>query len=344
MPKVLNTDPVKTLVFKDEERKPLAPHEVRVKTVYSYLSAGTELARLNMAPHSGEGDREIPARPIGYSMAGTVLETGAAITHVKKGQPVACIGNGAFHATEVVVAKNNVVPVPDGVSLREAAPAAMMCFALEGVRKAKLELGEHALVIGAGLMGQFVAQMAARVCSVTVLMDRNPARLKLAGAGVSAVVAGDDAWDKVRALAAPYGLEAVFFCFGGDATALYEKVKPLMSSAGDQVPHGRMSFPGGARLTVSLASSGGNLQFLSSSKAGPGYRDRAYEAGDEYPTSYVKFPFTRNVRVLLGDVAAGRLKVAPLITHEFPFEEARKGYEKLAAPDTDALAVLLKYE
>jgi len=37
------------------------------------------------------------------------------------------------------------------------------------------------------------------------------------------------------------------------------------------------------------------------------------------------------------------VKVAPLITHEFPFERATEAYELLLAKPNECLGVLLKY-
>ena len=68
---------------------------------------------------------EVPRRQIGYSLAGVVTEVGEGVTHVKAGDRVACVRQGAFHATEVLVAKNLIVPIPEKVSFEEAAPAAM---------------------------------------------------------------------------------------------------------------------------------------------------------------------------------------------------------------------------
>lgn len=341
MGKRIYIDTEKIIDIREEPSAAMQPHEVRVQTVFSYVSAGTELSMLgrdaagNLKPkHNGR---------IGYSLSGRVVETGSAVTHVKAGDRVACVGNGAFHANEVLVAKNLVTKLPDNVSFEEAAPAAMMCFAFEGIRKLRPEIGEHILILGAGLMGQFAVQYASRVSHETILVDQNEARLELAPRDVTTLPAGPGCWEEIRKRFAPQGVESACFCVGGEVTALFEQVRAVMGVAPDGVPQGKMSFPGGARITVDLASTSGNLELLSSSKAGPGYRDPVYEAGAEYPNAYVKWSPKRNVAYLLQEVSLGRLAVKPFITDIFEFEDALSAYRKLARPGTESLAVLLRH-
>jgi len=339
----VHTHPEERVVIEDVELSAPNENQVRIKTAYSYISAGTELTGLQMGSNvNRKGKRG--HRPLGYSLAGTVLEVGTNVAHVAPGDKVSCIGAGAAHAAEVVMAKNLVVPVPEGVSLREAAPAAMMCFALGGVRKARLEFGENVLVLGGGAMGQIASQLALASGANVYLMDTNEKRLCRAIDGVKQVLGDNAGWDRIKAETAPVGIEAALICFGGDATAAFDKIKTVMCKAPDNVAQGRVVSSGGCTITVSLASASGNIAILSSAKAGPGYRDDDYEAGADYPIGYVKWTVTRNVKVLLDAVAAGHLQIAPLITHEYPFMDALAAYEHLATPGTDALMVLLKYD
>ena len=155
MAKILYADPDKKIIIKDVILPELGKNQIRVKTAYSFVSAGTELTAIQMGMPNFIAP--VIERPLGYSLAGEVIEVGSNVTHVKPGDKVCCIGEGAYHATEVVVGQNLVVPIPKGISLREAAPAAMMCFAIGGVRKARLEFGENVLVVGAGAMGQLAS-------------------------------------------------------------------------------------------------------------------------------------------------------------------------------------------
>jgi threonine dehydrogenase-like Zn-dependent dehydrogenase len=175
------------------------------------------------------------------------------------------------------------------------------------------------------------------------LVDTNPNRLKHTPVGAETVLGNDEGWKHIQQKFAPIGVEAVFMCLGGEATELFDKVKTLMSTSPDGISQGRIIFSGGATITLTLASTSGNLQIFSSAKAGPGYRDPAFEQGRDYPNSYVKWTVKRNMQVLLDAIARKLLVIKPLITHIYPFVDALEAYKKLAQPNTDALGVLLDY-
>jgi len=341
MAKVLFTDKKKKVIIKDIELPKTGKNQVRVKTEYSYLSAGTELTMLQMG--NVNDIREVGHAALGYSLSGTVIEVGTNVSHVKVGEQVACVGAGAFHADEVLVAKNLVISVPEGCPMREVAMSAMGCFALEGIRKAELEFGENVLVIGGGLMGQFVSQYAAMFAGKVILMEGNPDRLNKVVDNVTALVPDEQAWGKITELTAPIGVEKVFFCLGGDRTNIFDEVKKVMTKSPDNIAQGTIVFCGGATITVSLASSSGNLRILSSAKAGPGYRDVAFESGVDYPMGYVKWTVKRNVEVILQAIADKKLQLEFLITHEYHYTDALAAYHELAKADTNAMAVILKY-
>ncbi len=341
MSKVLFSDKEKKVVIEESALPPTGANQVRIKTAYSYISAGTELTALQMGKVNVV--QEVRHVPLGYSMCGYVLETGNNVTHVQKGDAVACVGAGACHATETLVAKNLVIPVPEGCPMRSAAMSAMGCFALEGVRKTQLDFGENVLVVGGGLMGQIVSQYVKLFAGKTILVERNRNRLEKLSGGITGLYSDDGVWDKITELTAPVGIEKAIFCLGGDVTGIFGNVKNVMSKSPDGIQQGTIVFSGGATITVTLASSSGNLKILSSAKAGPGYRDEKFESGADYPRGYVKWTVNRNVEAILQVIADKKLHLENLITHEYDFQDALQAYQKLAEPDTDALSVLLKY-
>ncbi len=324
------------------ELSPVGETFVRIRTEYSYLSAGTELRGILHRRSGGGAGGEARTR-MGYSLSGIVVATGGNVPHVRSGDRVVAVGEGAFHAEEVVVAKNLVVPLPGNVGMRTGAVSAMLCFALEGLRKASPEFGENVLVLGAGMMGQVVARLASASGCRVFVMEGNAFRAERLPEAVKVVFPTEEGWRALKEQSAPYGVEKTFFCFGGDATVAFENLKAVMSRSPDGILQGKVVFSGGAILTTQMASANGNLQLLSSAKAGPGYRDPVYEAGGDYPAGYVKWDVRRNLRVLLDAVAAGGLEVDSLITHEYHFDEAAAAYEMLLKPNPDALAVVFRY-
>ncbi len=342
MAKTVFADREKKVVVEDMELPPAGENQVRVKAEYSYISAGTELTALQMGRVNIV--QEVNRMPMGYSMCGYVLECGKNVSHVKKGDAVACVGAGAYHAEEVLVGKNLVVPVPENCSMREAALSAMGCFALEGVRKAAVNFGENVLIIGGGLMGQMAARYVSAFAGSTILVEKNKNRLNKLSANITGLPAGEKVWEEIADITFPAGVEKAIFCLGGDVTEIFNEVKNVMSKSPEGIQHGDIVFPGGATITVTLASSSGNLRIISSAKAGPGYRDERFENGADYPSGYVKWTVKRNVEAILRAVADKKIKFDDLITHEYKLQEALEAYKKLAEPDTDSLAVLLRYD
>ena len=62
------------------------------------------------------------------------------------------------HKKNITVNEHNVLKIPDGVSSEEASMALISTFPLGAIRKAKLEIGESALVMGLGILGIFAVQ------------------------------------------------------------------------------------------------------------------------------------------------------------------------------------------
>jgi len=78
---------------------------------------------------------------------------------------------------------------------------------------------------------------------------------------------------------------------------------------------------------------------------GPGSYDPLYEKqGQDYPFSYVRWTENRNMEEFLRLVNQGSVQLQPLITHEFPLEEAAAAYQTILDPASASLAVLLHYE
>jgi len=107
-----------------------------------------------------EGLRTPKSSVLGLDVGGVVEAVGAAVTDLKPGDEVFGARSGAF--AEYVVSRN-MVPIPKGTSLEQAAaiPVAGQT-ALQGLRdKGRLQAGQRVLVIGAGGgVGTFAVQIA----------------------------------------------------------------------------------------------------------------------------------------------------------------------------------------
>ncbi|MGH3948607.1 MAG: zinc-dependent alcohol dehydrogenase, partial [Pseudonocardiaceae bacterium] len=162
---------------------------VIVRTAFSLISTGTEMMKVSEAGMSMLGKararpdqvakvvqsvatnglvgtyRKVINRldsytPLGYSLCGVVEQVGAGITDVEVGDLVACAGNEhALHSELNWVPKNLYCRVPAGVAPEHAAFGTVGSIAMQGVRRGEPALGDAALVIGLGLIGQLVVQL-----------------------------------------------------------------------------------------------------------------------------------------------------------------------------------------
>ncbi|MGW3464839.1 bi-domain-containing oxidoreductase, partial [Streptomyces olivaceoviridis] len=281
--------------------------------------------------------------PLGYSLCGVVEQVGAGIDEVKVGDLVACAGNEhALHAELNWVPKNLYVPVPDGLAPRHAAFGTVGSIAMQGVRQGGPQLGEVALVIGLGLIGQLVVQLLAASGVRVVGVDPDPVRCELAGR-LGAAACGDPASAAVEAAVAELtgglGVDQVYLAAGGGSNQPVELAARLCRDRGRVVDIGkcRLDLPWNAYYEKEL-----DVRF--SRSYGPGRYDPEYELqGRDYPIGYVRWTERRNLACFLDLLARGSVDVEPLISHVADFDDAVETYQRLKDGDLKAVAVLFRY-
>ncbi len=145
------------------------PGQVKVRTLFSTVSAGTERANITGDPNvSGINEPSVVfPRYVGYSSSGIVEEIGEGVTSVKVGDKVAVYWGQ--HTDFNIVPEKQVVKIPDGVGMREAAAVFISTFPMAALRKTRLEIGESMLVMGLGILGQFAVRLAVAAGAVPVI-------------------------------------------------------------------------------------------------------------------------------------------------------------------------------
>ncbi len=277
--------------------------------------------------------------PLGYSTAGTVVDTGG-VAGVHVGQGVAAAGAGhANHAEVVSVPANLVVAVPEGVWLRDASFAAIGAIAIQGVRRADPSLGERVVVVGLGLLGLITVQAlraaGARVASVEPVERR---RALGADLGAELSLAPADAAEAIAAWTDGAGADAVVVTASAKSDDLVNDAVAMLRRKGRVVPVGNIGL-GLSREALYEREA----DVLISTSYGAGRYDPSYEeAGLDYPLPYVRWTAGRNMEEFLRLVADGLVAVDPLIELELPVARAAQAYEALAA-DAPPLAAVLSY-
>ncbi len=279
--------------------------------------------------------------PTGYSCAGQVLEVGERVRDIQPGERVACAGSP--HAEIVQVPQNLFVPIPDGVSEVEAAFVALGSIALHSVHQAEVRCGETVVVMGLGVIGQLVEQLARASGARTVVADLLPERLELArrlGAHLALHPTGAGMQEEVLAFTAGLGADAVLLCMGGESARPIQQALDLVRERGRLVVVGTpaLNIPRGPFYQK-------EVELRIARSYGPGRYDPAYEEeGQDYPAAYVRWTERRNMAEFLRLVAEKRVNVASLITHRFPFEQAGQAYETALSGDRTSLGIVLLRE
>lgn len=173
---------VRQLAFEELSVNPLGPNEVRIRTLFSGISAGTELSQYrgtspfmnrqwdlaNRVFRDAEAPSwSFPVRNLGYEEAGEIVETGAAVTRVKVGERVfGTWGHRSMHVMAEADAAERLIPM--AADPRIGIFSHIGAVALNGVHDARIRMGDLVVVFGLGVPGQIVLQ-AARASGATVI-------------------------------------------------------------------------------------------------------------------------------------------------------------------------------
>ena len=182
-------------------------------------ATGVSFAEQSMRRGSYPGQPAFPFVP-GYDLVGVVTEIGPAVTEVRVGQRVAALTKTGGWAEQVVLAANDLVPVPDGVAAVDAETAVVNGVTAWQMlhETAKVRAGQTILVHGAASgVGVLLVQLA-RLADVRVIGTASATKLnKVRELGAEPIdYRNEDLVARVRELA-PGGVDAVFDNLGGQS-------------------------------------------------------------------------------------------------------------------------------
>jgi 2-desacetyl-2-hydroxyethyl bacteriochlorophyllide A dehydrogenase len=225
----------------EEPEQLLRPDAVRVQTVLSGISAGTELtAYRGSNPYLRkrwdgdrrlfvEGDESSLAYPVegwGYEEVGRIVEVGPEATHLQPGDLV--WGTWGHRGGAVIAAERAAECLfRDGLSVRSAVFARIGAIALNAVLDADVHVGEVVAVFGQGVPGLIATQLAVRSGATVVAVDGMANRLELArslGAEHTVDATHDAAGDAIKELTDGRGAD-VSIELSGSYRALHEAIR-----------------------------------------------------------------------------------------------------------------------
>lgn len=275
---------------------------------------------------------------LGYCNAGRVLEVGAAVEGIRVGDRV--VSNGS-HSEIVRVGQNLVALIPDGVESSFACFAVPGSIALQGIRLLQPTLGERFVVLGLGLVGQLAIQLLRAHGGKVLGVDLDPAKCALAesfGIEVYCPSSGGSLIEAAEGFSGGVGVDGVLI------TASTKSSDPVNQAAEICRKRGRIIQIGATGLDLKRAQFyDKELHFQVSCSYGPGRYDPDYEQGGrDYPLPYVRWTEHRNISAVLDQMAAGNLRVEPLITLRVPFAEAPSVYEDIS--NSSRIGIVLDYQ
>lgn len=279
--------------------------------------------------------------PLGYCNVGRVAEIGSALTtDFQVGDRV--VSNG-HHAEAVFISPNLCARIPETVTDEAATFTVVGAIALQGIRLAQPTLGEYFVVTGLGLIGLLAVQIfVANGCQVLGI-DFDSSKCALArtfGAQTVDLSKGEDPVVASVRFSHGRGVDGVLI------TASTKSSEPVLQAADMCRKRGRIVLVGVTGLELSRTIFyEKELSFQVSCSYGPGRYDPVYEdKAQDYPFAYVRWTEQRNFEAILDLMAAGKIDVAPLITHRFPLSEAEKAYQMIAGNTEPYIGIVLTYE
>ena len=346
MGRVVTITAPRQVVLEDVADAPLGPHDVRVATLASGISAGTELAsyrgsnpylskrwdaRRRLFDTSAEPSLAYPLRGIGYEEVGRVVETGTEVDAARVGDLVyGTWGHRSHHVMGADEALSRRLPA--GLEPRLGIFSHIGAVALNGVHDAAVRIGEAVAVFGLGVPGQIVAQLCARsgarVIGVDPIDRRRDMARELAALEVGLDPADGPPAEAIKDLTDGRGADVVIEVSGAGA-ALHEAIRAAAYSATVVA----MGFVQGEARGLMLGDEfhHNRVDLRSSQISG---------VAPELAHRWDKVRLARTALTLQAD---GLLDLAPLITHTFDVEDAADAYRLLDESPAAALQVVLTF-
>ena len=281
--------------------------------------------------------------PLGYSSAGTVIESGLNVSEFCPGDRVACVGQGfASHAEFISVPVNLACKIPSNVTEIQASFGMLGIIALHGIRTTNITFGSKVAVIGLGLLGLLTVQILRAYGCQVIAYDVDNKKVELANKLGFNDVAETEA-DFINIVDVATGMQGVDSVIIAAATSSKEPIDLAVKNCRYK---GRIVIVG----VVDVHPNRNELwnkevEIVVSRAAGPGSLDPLYEIeGVDLPVGDVRWTLKRNLVEFLRLVSEKLINVDSLITHVFDINNAEDAYSNLISGNMESpIAVMLNY-
>lgn len=346
MGQVLVFEGPRRIGFSEEEVAAPGAGEVLVRTLYSGISAGTELtAYRGSNPYllkTWDPDRRLfsgapaerPTYPLvgwGYEEVGEIAEVGPGVTDLSVGQRVYGIwGHRDARVLAADYARARLLP-PE-VDPVHGIFARIGEIALNAMLDGEPHLGETIAVFGLGVIGQVVCQLARLSGARVVGIDLVPERLELARRlGVDVVLDGGQGGvaEQIKELTDQHRGADLCVEVTGSARGLHEAIRSCAYSSRVVA----VGFYQGEATGLSLGEEyhHNRIQLVCSQISGVN------------PALQHRWDKPRLTREFMRLVAGGRVPLDALVTHVVPFREAAAAFELLDTRPSAVMQAVLSF-
>ena len=343
------TGPKKLEINEINSPKKLGLEEVRIKSLYSGISHGTEMGvyrgqapffskkynpdnRLFLKAESSE-KWGYPIRScdpgvwyLGYALVGMINEVGKNVQSLCEGDLVYI---NASHQSEHIAHESAVVKLPSGLDPKYGVVLTNLLTAFNGVLDSKIKLGDIAVIMGQGVIGQLVSQLAkfsgAKVYVVDMISKRLEVSLLNGSDGALKPSEGDGIALEIRKKSGNRGADVVIDA-SGSPKSLNESIRTIAPEK-----------------TVVVLSwlQGETLLNLADEFHHNRVRIHCSQANHTSPENAQMWPFKRKldfcVQLLL------KLKIDNLISNIFEFEDIAEAYHTIDEHPEKVIQTVLKY-
>jgi threonine dehydrogenase-like Zn-dependent dehydrogenase len=331
--------------FAEEDDPPLGPDEVRLGTLYSGISAGTELtayrgsnpyldkrwdAQRRLFVPSAEPSVHYPVAGWGYEEVGAVAEIGSGVTTIRPGQVVWGTWGHRSHvvvkaawATRRLLA-DNVDPIAGVFSQ-------IGSIALNAVLDANVHVGEVVAVFGQGVPGLLVTQLVRASGGTVIAVDGIARRIDLArrlGAEHVVDFTAESPAEAVKRLTDGRGAD-VAIEISGSAAALHEAIRATAYNS-RVVVSGFFQGPA-TSLFLGEEFHHNRIEVVCSQISGVS------------PSLDHRWDEARLQRTFMGLMADGRVEVRPLISDVIPVRRAADAFRLLDEHPEETVQVVLDF-
>jgi len=339
---------------------------VRIETLFSCVSAGTELSSFSNSKksllsralshpdqvnqvlrtfrdrgirrtYSAIQEKKSNFSPLGYSCVGRVVKTTSS-SPFKLGDIVACAGvSYACHGTVNTIPESLCSTVPTNCDLRSASTVALGSIALHAFRRTTSTIGSNILIVGLGPLGILACEIALAAGCNVIGFDISSERVDLAAQIIPDATFYNTSEPSFASNTNDFDsfFDSAIIAASSTVTSLIDYTSRHLAKKGKLIILGDVPIVASRESIYKK-----EIDILVSTSYGPGRYDTEFEESNiKYPLEYIRWTESENFKVFLDLIATGHIKSVLSSFHEISQADYIQTLESLPS----SLFLLIKY-